>query len=332
MKDLLEKVKKNYKNTDMIIDIFLENYRRYNIYIRLDYYKKLKVYKLSWIDLRNIKGNNFENYTSYELIPDYVFPHIEDKINAIKIKEYVNFENYENKVTINSKNFHIEFNRYIPKEIPELFNLINAIFIHLPLELNVFYNELGAIFNGNKSKYEYTEEFAFDLFNDDIAKQFDNEIAKRGEKYYEEGRVLFLEKVGDRYFSVVGGQALYVVIIKYDEEKKTTQVYCSCPCEFKCKHIYSVIMAIRNNKFHKFYKISHKNDDMELLDRIMNFNFLLTIGIDDQDNNYLVIEDGLIKLLPVLNDYGKSEWLVVEDDDNETLSKRLENIINNKKI
>ena len=163
MKDLLEKVKKNYKNTDMIIDIFLENYRRYNIYIRLDYYKKLKVYKLSWIDLANIKGNNFENYTSYELIPDYVYPHIEDKINAIKIKEYVNFENYENKVTINSKNFHIEFNRYIPKEIPELFNLINAIFLHLPLELNVFYNELGAIFTGNKSKYEYTEEFSFDF-------------------------------------------------------------------------------------------------------------------------------------------------------------------------
>ena len=328
MNELLEKVKKCYKNTNMIVEILLENYHHHNnIYIRLDYYKKIKGYRLSWIDLNSI-DKDIESCISYEYITDNAFLHLETVINNIKIKEYKKLENDENKVTINTPNYQIEFNRYIPKDMPELFSLINAIFVHLPIKLNVFYNELCALITGTSGKYELEEEFEFDLFNGELDKIFNKEIMSRGKDYYENGRVLFLEKVEDKYYSVVGGQGLYVVIIKYNPEKKTMEVYCSCPCDFRCKHIYAVILAIRNNKFHKFYKITHKNNDMELLDRIMNFNFLLTIGIDDQNNNYLIIEDGLLKLLPVLNNEGKSEWLVLEDDSNNTLTNRLSNILN----
>ena len=68
---------------------------------------------------------------------------------------------------------------------------------------------------------------------------------------------------------------------------------------------------------------------MPLIDRIMNFNFMLTIGIDDQGVNYLVIEDGLIKVLPVINKEGISEWKVLEDDNKNSLSKRLKEILKN---
>ena len=104
------------------------------------------------------------------------------------------------------------------------------------------------------------------------------------------------------------------------------QVYCSCPCEFFCKHIYATILSIRNNEFRKFYKIT-RNIDNPLLDKIINFKFLLSIGIDDQGNNYLIIEDGAIKLLPIINDSGNSEWTILEDDENNTLIERLENIL-----
>lgn len=325
-------IKKLYKNTDMLFDLYLENYHNFYIYIRLDYYKKLKLYKLSWIDLANIDNKDIASTISYEYIPLGIIGELEQIAKNIKINKYDKITKDEYKVTINNNLFNnkftFTFNRYIPKELNILFNLLVVIFDNLPRKLNSFLEELGAEIIGNTKKYEYTEEFKFDLFNDDLDKLFDYQIIERGKEYHKEGRVFFLEKIKDRYFAVVGGKnILYVVIIKYDEENKKTSVYCSCPCEFYCKHIYAVILAIRNNELRKFYKITHNSNDLNLLDRIMNFNFLLTIGIDDDGNNYLVIEDGQLKLLPVLNNNGKSEWIVLEDDEKETLTKRLNDIV-----
>ena len=325
-------IKKQYKNTDMLFDLYLENYHNFYIYIRLDYYKKLKLYKLSWIDLANIDTKDIASTISYEYIPLGIIGELEQIAKNIHINKYEKITKDEYKVTINNNLFNnkftFTFNRYIPKELSILFNLLVVIFDNLPRKLNSFLEELGAEIIGNTKKYEYTEEFKFDLFNDNLDSLFDYQIIARGKEYHEEGRVFFLEKIKDRYFAVVGGKnLLYVVIIKYDEENKKTSVYCSCPCEYYCKHIYAVILAIRNNELRKFYKITHNSDDLNLLDRVMNFNFLLTIGIDDQGNNYLVIEDGQLKLLPVLNSDGKSEWIVLEDDEKETLTKRLNTIV-----
>lgn len=327
----LDTIKKHYKNTDILLEIYLENYHNFNIYIRLDYYKKTKIYKLSWIDLANIDKDNVENIISYEYIPTNLIQELERIINNITINKYEKIISDENKVTItsnfNNHKSNYTFNRYIPKELNILFNIMTIIFDSLPRKLHAFIEELGAEIIGNTNKYEYTEEFNFDLFKDNIDTLFGNAVTEKGKKYYEEGRVFFLEKVKDRYYAVVGGKGLYVIIIKYDSDKKRMQVYCSCPCEFYCKHMYAVIMAIRNKQFRRFYKITNKFNNTNLLDKVMNFNFLLTIGIDDQGNNYLIIEDGELKLLPIINDKGKSDWIILEDDDKETLTKRLNEIL-----
>lgn len=326
----IAKIIKCYKNTDLLFDIYLENYHSFNIYIRLDYYKKQKVYRLSWVDLAHI-NNDPSNVISYEYLPDSVVTDLEKIIKDIKIKKYEKIDSDEFKVTINNNltdnKFSITFNRYIPKDLLPLFNAINIIFESLPRKLNPFYEELGAAIVGNTSRFEYQESFHFDLFKDDLDSLFYSDICERGQKYYNEGRVFFLEKVKDQYFAVVGGSSLYVVIIKYDEVENLMQMYCSCPCEFYCKHMYAVLYAIRNKKFRNFYKITLKNNHIDLLDRIMNFNFLLTIGIDDAGKNYLIIENGLIKLLPIINDKGKSEWAILEDDSENTLTNRLNKIL-----
>ncbi len=326
---LLEKVKASYKHTSMLYDIYLENYRGYYIYIRLDYYKKANCYKLSWIDLANVLNNKFEDVICYEYIPMYLIEQINPILKNLEEIKYDEKLNDKNIVRFNSDNLSVAFNKYIPLELKCLFDVFIFTFNNLPKRTEEFIQEMIALITGNKSKYEYREGFDFDLFNDKLEDVVDYQIVERGENYYKEGRVIFLEKVGDRYFSVVGGTQLYVVIIRYDEGTKKTYVYCSCPCEYICKHIYAVILAIRNNKFKKFYKITHKEDDMPLIDRIMNFNFMLTIGIDDQGVNYLVIEDGLIKVLPVINKEGISEWKVLEDDNKNSLSKRLKEILKN---
>lgn len=331
----LNQIKKSYKNTEMLLDIYLENYHNIYIYIRIDYYKKLKTYKLSWIDLANY-DNNFDTTISYEYIPKNIIEYLKNIISKIddssiskeNLKDEYKVSITSNLLTKNNTKLNIIFNRYIDKTNQTLLELLSVIFDNLPRKLNCFLEEMAASITGNTEKYEYTEEFNFDLYNDNLDTLFKKEIISRGKKYTEEGRVLFLEKINDRYFAVIAGQSLYVVIIKYQKETKKTQVYCSCPCEFFCKHIYSVISSIRDHKIKKFYKITPKNEHTSLLDRVMNFNFLLSIGIDDQGNNYIIVENGQIKLLPIKNKKGTSDWQVLEDDEKETLTNRLKNILN----
>lgn len=325
---LLTQVKRQYKNTNLLFDLYLENYHTFNIYIRLDYYKKLKCYRLSWIDLAHLGKNNIDSVISHEYLPLKTFEQFKNIIKNIHINKHDEVNSEDNIVTVNNyiddNKFSLHFNRYIPKEISRLFNALIVLFDNLPIKLNGFLQEMAAEINGNKNRYEYRESFNFDLFNDDLEHVFEYEIIERGEKYFEENRVFFLEKIKDEYYAVVGGQELYVITIAYDAINKMIKSYCSCPCEFLCKHLVAVILAIRNNHFRNFYKLTHKGT---MLDKVMNFSFVLSIGIDDQGVNYLIIEDGQIKLLSIKNKDGLSEWEILEDDDKNTITNRLKEIL-----
>ena len=78
-----------------------------------------------------------------------------------------------------------------------LYSIFNLIFENLPNKLWCFFEELGARITGTTGKYECEEEFEFDLFNGDVGKIFEDHIQREGEKFYQEGRVLFLEKIND---------------------------------------------------------------------------------------------------------------------------------------
>ena len=325
---LLTKVKNSYKHTELLFDIYLENYHNFYIYIRLDYYKKLKCYRISWIDLANIGEYSLDNAISYELFPKEAFNKLESLANEIKLADSTQELTEEYTVTINNylkaKKFNYIFNHYIPKESNMLFNYLIVIFDHLPVKLSGFLTEMASLINGKMNKYECREEYKFDLFDSELTDVFSYEIIERGKEYYEKNRVFFLEKIKDTYYAIVGGTGLYVIEIKYDKNKKVMTTYCSCPCEFPCKHLVATILAIRNEHFRNFYKITHKDT---LLDKVMNFNCILSIGIDDQGNNYLILENGEIKLLPIKNKEGFSEWEILEDDSKGTLTNRLKEIL-----
>lgn len=157
---------------------------------------------------------------------------------------------------------------------------------------------------------------------------FSYQIVQRGNKYYEESKIKFLEKIDDRYFAIVEGTEKYLTIIKYNEEKKTMQVYCSCPCEFYCKHMYAVILAIRNKEFNRFYKIMYKNPDKSLLERVIEFNYFLCLGVFEQNleiiNNY-----GELELVPILDINNKYNWEILEDSEDEKLTKQIKYFLDN---
>ena len=112
------------------------------------------------------------------------------------------------------------------------------------------------------------------------------------------------------------------------EKDKKMQVYCTCPCEFYCKHIYAVILAIRNNKYNRFYKIMYRNPNKNLLERIMDFEYFLCLGTLEQNfeiiNNY-----GELELIPILDKNDKYNWEIIEDSEDEKLAKQVKYFLDN---
>ena len=79
---------------------------------------------------------------------------------------------------------------------------------------------------------------------------FSNEILKRGQQYYKQGRVQGLIKRGATYQAKVIGSKIYHVEI-YASNPVLPRTYCSCPYAADggtCKHIAAVIYAIEAQK------------------------------------------------------------------------------------
>lgn len=331
-------IKKFYKKNETFLELRLVNYEKVNLFICVTKTSDKRDYKLSWFDLDDIEGSDINKYISCQYIPHEVIENVKSfysncTVNMEQEKPLI-YENdmvflNANIVTKENETIDISFRRYLPKSMSNLMDLFIFIFKNMSKKFEGFLFEILAELTGSESKYEYKKEFVFNLFEDDINTLFEFQIVQRGINYYEEGRVKFLEKIDDRYFAIVEGNEKYLVIIKYNDEEEKMQVYCTCPCEFYCKHMYAVIMAIRNDEFNRFYKVSYRNPDKDLLERIIDFNYVLCIGVVEQ--NLEIINDyGEIELVPILDVHGKNNWIVIEDSEDEELTKQIKYFIDNK--
>jgi len=322
-------IKKYYKHSKIFLELALLNYSGYNLYILLTKSKKYKNYRLSWFDLDEIKEKNIDKYLSCSYIDNKVIDAIENIYSNFEVNAHYTDEALTDKdivilkgnIKIASFNdISIQFKKYIPKSLANLTDIFLLVFQNMPRRYEPFLYKLLAKLTDSTERYEYKEEFSFDLFNEEINKIFKYPIIQRGKQYYEEGKIKFLEKIENRYFAIVEGTEKYVVIIKYNEQEKRMQVYCTCPCEFYCKHIYAVILAIRNNKFNRFYKTMYKNPNKNLLERITDFDYFLCLGIIEQ-NFEIINHYGELELVPILDINHKFNWEVLEDTDDEELTK-----------
>ena len=133
--------------------MFKENYEEYNIYFRIDYFKKHKCYRLSWFDLNLMENDDIEKYISYEYVPDRIIEYISEiteKFNK-KNKDYYEEENMDEirdkvHLTINSKTkkserLEITFYKFIPEEIKEIAEILSILFNTAPKKLQNFYQK-----------------------------------------------------------------------------------------------------------------------------------------------------------------------------------------------
>ena len=330
-------IKKYYKRDTIFLELKLINYEGYNLYMILSESKKYNSYRLSWFDLDEIKDQHIEKYICCEYIHTDIINLIKNDYAKYDVAIDYNDEFLTDKDTVifnaniktkKSNAINVSFKKYLPKNLSILADLIIFVFKNMPRKYEGFMYELLAKLTGSTEKYEYKKEFEFDLFNGDINEIFRYPIVQRGQKYYEEDKIEFLEKIDNRYFAIVEGTEKYIVIVKYDEKEKKTQVYCSCPCEFYCKHICAVILAIRDNKFKRFYKIMYKNPNKNLLERIMDFEYFLCLGVVEQNleiiNNY-----GELELVPILDVNNKYNWEILEDSEDEKLMKQVKYFLDN---
>lgn len=334
----IEETRKHLKKlkAEPLIEMILTNYENHNIYIVLNFYKKESLCKFSWIDLDLVEGNDIEKYINYQLVPkkyiEYLIEFFEDK-NIFKkyiVEENNNDGRVELNITVTDDEYNYIFSKYLPLKLEFLVTIIQTIFDHLPKMLEVFLFQILSSFYGTQWRYEYKKTFDFDLFSDDIDKLFEEQIIYRGNNYFNNHKVKFLEKIDDRYFAVVNGtkdEDKYVVIIDYNHEEQKMNVFCNCPCEFYCKHIYAVLKCIQNDIYNRFFKIMYKKSNVNLYERVVNFDYLLCLGT--VESNFEVINrNGLIELIPILD----RNWEVLEDDENRTLSKAINQIYIEEKI
>lgn len=330
----IDLIRKYFRKDKMFLELILFNYSGYYIYVRIDYLKKTKSYKLSWFDLDKVLDNNIDKYSSFEYMEDNIINDISFIFNNydcdLEEKRSLNDEvlvtlkaNIKTKV---NKMIDVEFNRYLPRDLRVLDSLFIIIFRYLPKRLDSFLEEIFASIYNN-STYDYRREIDLDLFNDDIDDIFSYNITKRGLDYYENDKVLYLEKVDDRYFGVVEGSKKYVVVIKYNEEKKKMSVYCSCPCDFYCKHIYAVILSIRNNELKRFCKVMFKDKSKNLLERMLDYDYFLCLDVVDDKYLEIINNKGDIELVPIFDSEGMEQFDILEDTDEFLITNKIRKII-----
>lgn len=100
----------------------------------------------------------------------------------------------------------------------------------------------------NSMEYDYENDI---IKNNEY--EFNDTIIKRGKDYYENGMVLSVIKSNHKYTAKVAGSAdeSYTVNVEYDKDEDYYDYDCTCPCEYPCKHIYAVLMSIKNKNYIK---------------------------------------------------------------------------------
>lgn len=314
---------------ELVMSIYLNNYNGNNIYIRMDFLRKLSVYKIVWVDLNFFDEKKMEHYINMQMITKFLSLRIVEKM--LEIKHEGGFVNNDriigDRVEIltyfsnNQKEF--VFDRFLPLDWEFLIDPLAMIFTYLPRSMEVFLHQIVAKFDGTEERYNYTKPIKFDLFKDEMDPLFKRHVIVRGKKYFEEEKVKFLEKIEDKYLAIVENEEDNSYLVVLDQIKDDYVVmWCDCKCDYYCKHIYAALLALRENKFNNFYKVKYTGKEESLLERVTISNFHLCFGVQD-DKLLLISSDGAIYPVDIVQ-RGKVVFEVIEDDDECNLSKTLD--------
>lgn len=260
---LIKKYLQKKKETP-VLEIIIRDYNNANFYMAIIYAKKIEKFKTLFIPLDVIENVQIEEYTCYQFMS---MREVENVLVQLEtIKEKYQAEDTRNNLNKNITNFYIEINilldkelynfkttRYLPKDWKFLFEPVVTIFEHLPNIMSQLGEEILSVIMNTEDQIDYQSSLSCDLFQDDIDKLFTNATREKGLTYFNEGRINFLERVNGKYFAIINN---HLVIVEYNKHQKILNLFCDSTCYIYGEFVYAVLMAIKNDQFKKFYKIS----------------------------------------------------------------------------
>ena len=314
---LIEKYQKKRKEKK-VVDLIIRDYDQSNFYIALVYNERIEKYKVMFVPLDVVDGDNVEDYVCYQFIKVQMAKYIIDTMDEFN---YLYLEkDFRERKNPNINNYYIEFNaykekknykftatKYIPKDWLFLYEVIVLLFEHLPHIVSELCVELLKILNNNSDVVEYQLSYNFDIYNDDFEKIFTDQAITEGEKIFNNKQVKFIEKVNDKYFAIVKE---HIVIVEYNERNKILNLYCDNPCSTHQGHLYAAILNILNNKFRSFYKVKFNDFNGKTA-------YYLCYGIDG--DNIKVIHSNKERLMEI--DLFRGGFMQILEDPTRYLEK-----------
>lgn len=314
---LIEKYLKK-KKEKKILSLIVKNYDKVNFYMALVYNFKIKKYKMLFVPLDIMDGNNIEDFVCYQFVKvqyaDYLLDIIRD------YKYLYNDLDFRNKKNLNIDNYYIEINlyslddeykfcatRYIPKEWDFLYEAIILLFDYLPHVVNELCTEILSVLN-KSLVVDYQLSYDFDLYKDDYNNIFDEDVISIGEKLYKDKKVKYLENVNNKFYGIVEDS---IVIVEYNSRKKILNLYCNGDVD-KSK-IYAVLLGIIDEKFNKFYKViinKDSNVSYYLCYGVVDNCIKVIYGSDEKLLDIKMFKDGTLQILE--DNKGKLEKAVIE--------------------
>lgn len=328
-KSIFEKINTflHKKGHEIVMSLYLDDYNGNQIYIRVDYVRKLSVYKIVWFDLNYIDLKHLDLYVNMQMMTKFMADRL---INIMLNSKYesgyledpeILGDRVELLSYVTKDKYEFVFSRFLPLEWNFLIDPLVIIFSYLPRGMDCMLNEIVAKYDGVEEKYNLMKPIKFDLMNGDLTKIFKKSKVEYAEVLVKDDMVSYLEKVRGNYIAVVEGEEPSVVIVS---EVKDDYVRILANCKKGKEELVkaATILAIRKEKFHNFYKVKLINENESLLDKVTNLTYFLCIGIVE-DRLLIVGENGLLLEEPIVKD-NKVRFEVIEDDDELSLSKLLE--------
>lgn len=290
------------KKERILLDLYIRDYNKSNFYIALVFNKRIEKFKVLFVPLDVCENKYIDDYVCYQFIDissvNYILNTINDNDKLIrndifrnKINKYINSYYIEINTHINKRDYKFVTTRYIPSEWLFMFDVIVTLFERIPSFMNELCREILAVFSNSNEAIDYKYSIDFDLVNDDFSTLlFDTS---------EVHEVLFLEFIGGKYFAIVND---VLVVVEYNP-RKILNLYCSSDDD---SYIYSVLVAIRNKSYKKFYKLMVVDDKHDFEVGVAEYylcyglekdKFLIVSGDKLETLDKRLYEDGLIKIL-----------------------------------
>lgn len=294
------------KKEKALIQLIITNYNKSNFYFAILYNMKIEAFKVLFLPLDIVDFKQLDEYVCYQFINYSTVNYLLDRLNddrklfeseSVRIKNDSKISNYRIKINLdlNGQNYEFKTTRYIPKEWLYLFDVVVTLFEHSPHIVSELCEDILLLFRKESAFIPFQESFEFKLLRDDLM-VLDKRINGKNIGY---DKISFLEKVDDKYFSIIDNN---LVIIEYNS---CDIINTYCDTDSYNDYVYTVICAIRDDICKKFSKITITDKNKKKI------QYYLCYGLGGTN---LKVIHGYSQKLISLDKYKKGCIKFLEDD------------------